>query len=418
MSFALKTIIKRTLTAACLGSVILATTSCSMFKGVEDPTEGWTADKLYVEARDNLNEGNYETARDYYQKLEARYPYGRYSQQAQVETAYSYFKEGEPQQAIAVCDRFLRQYPEHPLSPYALYIKGIATLDEDEGWMSYLTRQDLSKRDAQAARDAFDIFKELVLRFPNSRYARDARERMHELVEAQAKYEINTAKYYYVRDAYIAAINRAENVLLNFQTSPQAKSKILNLAIHGKLVPQDPNDEPAIELLKRINPDFTPCDNGHYTQLPEGWAICKMKQITSITNGKSQKNVETLNGIYPIYGSGGVIGRANQYLCIAGSTIIGRKGTINNPIFVEEHFWNVDTAFGLKANDAILDKYLYYFCLSFDFSKLDKSTAMPSLTKTSIGNVLIPIPPYKEQERIVAKIDMVLDTMNEILRAV
>ena len=198
----------------------------------------------------------------------------------------------------------------------------------------------------------------------------------------------------------------------------QAKSKILNLAIRGKLVPQDPNDEPAIELLKRINPDFTPCDNGHYTQLPEGWAICKMKQITSITNGKSQKNVETLNGIYPIYGSGGVIGRANQYLCIAGSTIIGRKGTINNPIFVEEHFWNVDTAFGLKANDAILDKYLYYFCLSFDFSKLDKSTAMPSLTKTSIGNVLIPIPPYKEQERIVAKIDMVLDTMNEILRAV
>jgi len=218
---------------------------------------------------------------------------------------------------------------------------------------------------------------------------------------------------------WFALIDQVEQGKVDLQTTiKQAKSKILGLAIHGKLVPQDLNDEPAIELLKRINPDFTPCDNGHYTQLPEGWAICKMKQITSITNGKSQKNVETLNGIYPIYGSGGVIGRANQYLCIAGSTIIGRKGTINNPIFVEEHFWNVDTAFGLKANDAILDKYLYYFCLSFDFSKLDKSTAMPSLTKTSIGNVLIPIPPYKEQERIVAKIDMVLDTMNEILRAV
>ena len=218
---------------------------------------------------------------------------------------------------------------------------------------------------------------------------------------------------------WISLIDTIKNSKEDLQTTiKQAKSKILNLAIHGKLVPQDPNDEPAIELLKRINPDFTPCDNGHYTQLPEGWAICKMKQITSITNGKSQKNVETLNGIYPIYGSGGVIGRANQYLCIAGSTIIGRIGSFNNPIFVEEHFWNVDTAFGLKANDAILDKYLYYFCLSFDFSKLDKSTAMPSLTKTSIGNVLIPIPPYKEQERIVAKIDMVLDTMNEILRAV
>ena len=218
---------------------------------------------------------------------------------------------------------------------------------------------------------------------------------------------------------WFTLIDQIEQDKADLQTTIElTKSKILDLAIHGKLIPQDPNDEPAIELLKRINPDFTPCDNGHYTQLPEGWAICKMKQITSITNGKSQKNVETLNGIYPIYGSGGVIGRANQYLCIAGSTIIGRKGTINNPIFVEEHFWNVDTTFGLKANDAILDKYLYYFCLSFDFSKLDKSTAMPSLTKTSIGNVLIPIPPYKEQERIVAKIDMVLDTMNEILRAV
>ena len=217
---------------------------------------------------------------------------------------------------------------------------------------------------------------------------------------------------------WISLIDTIKNSKEDLQTTiKQAKSKILNLAIHGKLVPQDPNDEPAIELLKRINPDFTPCDNGHYTQLPEGWAICKMKQITSITNGKSQKNVETLNGIYPIYGSGGVIGRANQYLCIAGSTIIGRKGTINNPIFVEEHFWNVDTAFGLKANDAILDKYLYYFCLSFDFSKLDKSTAMPSLTKTSIGDVLIPVPPYQEQKRIVSKIDTVLDTINVIMES-
>ena len=217
---------------------------------------------------------------------------------------------------------------------------------------------------------------------------------------------------------WFALIDQIEQGKVNLQeTIKQTKSKILDLAIHGKLVPQDPNDEPAIKLLKRINPDFTPCDNGHYTQLPEGWSMCKMKQITNIINGKSQKNVETPNGIYPIYGSGGVIGRANQYLCIAGSTIIGRKGTINNPIFVEEHFWNVDTAFGLKANDALLDKYLYYFCLSFDFSKLDKSTAMPSLTKASIGDVLIPIPPYQEQKRIISKIDTVLDTMNLIMES-
>ena len=226
MSRNLQSMVRRVFLIAGLGSVILTTASCGLFEGIADPTEGWTADKLYVEARDNLNEGNYETARDYYQKLEARYPYGRYSQQALVETAYSYYRENEPEQAIAYCDRFLRQYPEHPLSPYALYIKGLATLDEDTGWMSLLNPQDLSKRDAQAARDAFDIFKDLVLRFPNSRYARDARDRMHELVEAQAKYEINTAMFYYERHAYIAAINRAQNVLRDFQTSPQAEEAL------------------------------------------------------------------------------------------------------------------------------------------------------------------------------------------------
>lgn len=217
----LKSILRRTLICSAVISAILTTASCGMLSKIEDPTEGWTADKLYIEARDNLNEGNWQTARDYYQKLEARYPYGRYAQQAQVESAYSYFKEGEPQQAIQTCDRFLRQYPEHPLSPYALYIKGIATLDEDEGWMSFLTTQDLSKRDAQAARDAFDIFKELVQRFPNSRYANDARQRMHELVQAQAKYEVNTARYYFDRKAYLAAINRAQVVVTDFQTSDQ-----------------------------------------------------------------------------------------------------------------------------------------------------------------------------------------------------
>ena len=126
----------------------------------------------------------------------------------------------------------------------------------------------------------------------------------------------------------------------------QAKSKILDLAIHGKLVPQNPNDEPASELLKRINPkaEIT-CDKGHYMQIPNGWAICKIASIANITNGKSQKEVECSKGKYPIYGSGGIIGRSNDFLCYAGSTIIGRKGTINAPIFTEENFWNIDTAF-------------------------------------------------------------------------
>ncbi len=207
-----------------MGGLILTTASCSWLKNLgKDQTEGWSADKLYTEARDNLNEGNWETARNYYQKLEARYPYGRYAQQAQVETAYSYFKDTEQAQCIQTCDRFLRQYPEHALSPYAMYLKGMCTLDEDDGgWLSWIYTQDLSQRDSSAARDAFDIFKELVERFPRSRYASDARERMYELIVAQASFEVNVAKYYYTRKAYIAAINRAQTVLTDFQSTDQA----------------------------------------------------------------------------------------------------------------------------------------------------------------------------------------------------
>ena len=196
----------------------------------------------------------------------------------------------------------------------------------------------------------------------------------------------------------------------------QAKSKVLDLAIHGKLVSQDPNDEPAIELLKRINPkaEIT-CDTPQYGKLPKGWCLCKISSVVDIVNGKSQKNVESPTGKYPIYGSGGIIGKAMEYTCLAGSTIIGRKGTINHPIFVEENFWNVDTAFGMKANNQILeDKYFYCFCLYFDFSKLDKSSALPSLTKTAIGNLILPIPPLAEQQRIVAKIEELFAQLDKI----
>ena len=196
----------------------------------------------------------------------------------------------------------------------------------------------------------------------------------------------------------------------------QVKSKVLDLAIHGKLVPQDPNDEPASELLKRINPkaEIT-CDNPQYGKLPKGWCLCKISSVVDIVNGKSQKNVESPTGKYPIYGSGGIIGKAMEYTCLAGSTIIGRKGTINHPIFVEENFWNVDTAFGMKANNQISeDKYFYCFCLYFDFSKLDKSSALPSLTKTAIGNLILPIPPLAEQQRIVAKIEELFSQLDKI----
>lgn len=184
----------------------------------------------------------------------------------------------------------------------------------------------------------------------------------------------------------------------------QAKSKILSLAIRGRLVAQDSNDEPAIDLLKRINPEFVPCDTSHYTNLPKNWCVSYLKDIAIVINGKNQSKVINPNGQYPIYGSGGIMGYADDYLCPEHCTIIGRKGTINNPILVETKFWNVDTAFGMKPNEEIDYRYFYYFCKSFDFSKLDKSTTLPSLTKSNIEQIEVPLPPLAEQKRIVYKI--------------
>lgn len=136
--------------------------------------------------------------------------------------------------------------------------------------------------------------------------------------------------------------------------------------------------------------------------------------VLDIISGKNQKNVVDDNGKFPIYGSGGIIGYANDFLCEAGTTIVGRKGTINNPIFVNTRFWNVDTAFGLSPKDGLLPKYLYFFCQLFNFKKLDKSTTIPSLAKRDLQNIQIPVPDrIKEQERIVNRIEELFSELDK-----
>ena len=120
--------------------------------------------------------------------------------------------------------------------------------------------------------------------------------------------------------------------------------------------------------------------------------VKKWADILQIISGKNQKDVINESGQYPIYGSGGIIGYASDYLCEAGTTIVGRKGTINKPIFVNERFWNVDTAFGISPGQGLLPKYLFYFCLSFNFKALDKSTTIPSLAKRDLLNIEMPVP--------------------------
>ena len=200
----------------------------------------------------------------------------------------------------------------------------------------------------------------------------------------------------------------------------KTKSKILDLAIHGKLVPQDPNDEPAEELLKRIaTSDNRPYEKVELSEidwtLPNNWCLCHFGDIATVINGKNQSKVENPNGKYPIYGSGGIMGRADDYICPENCTIIGRKGSINNPIFVEEKFWNVDTAFGLSPSEAVLPRFLFYFCEYFDFTTLDSSTTLPSLTKTNIQQIIFALPPIEEQKRILDKTNELFDKLNEIV---
>ena len=216
----------RRLRSVILLAVILIA-GCGTFGETIDETKDWSVSKLYSEAHSELMGRNYADAIKLYEKLEARYPYGRYAQQAQLEVAYAHFKEGEPALAIAAADRFIKLHPNHPNVDYAYYLKGLANFNEDLGLLYMISRQDLTERDPKAAKDAFDSFKDLVQRFPNSKYAEDSRARMAYLVNALASHEVHVARYYLKREAYVAAANRAQTALLTYPQAPANEEGLL-----------------------------------------------------------------------------------------------------------------------------------------------------------------------------------------------
>jgi outer membrane protein assembly factor BamD len=202
--------------------------SCGVLKADNDETKGWSAAKLYAEAKQSLSDRNYEQAIKYYQKLEARYPYGRFAQQAQIEIAYAHFKEGEPALAVAAADRFIKLHPNHPNVDYVYYLKGLANFNEDLGVMGLVGGQDMTERDPKAAAESFEAFKELVNRYPDSKYTPDAVLRMKYLVNSLAAHEVHVARYYYRRGAHVAAVNRVQYAL---KTYPQAPANEEGLVI-------------------------------------------------------------------------------------------------------------------------------------------------------------------------------------------
>jgi len=242
--------------AACpVLALAFALAGCGLFPDKVDPADTWPANRLYKEAKDELNSGNYDQSIKYYEKLETRFPYGRYAQQAQLEIAYAYYKDKEMASAISAAERFIKLHPNHPRVDYAYYLKGLANFNDDLGFLGSYTGQDMTERDPKSARDAFAAFKDLVARFPDSKYTPDSVQRMNYLVNALASHEVHVARYYMKRTAYIAAANRAQYSLKTYPQAPANEEGLVILVqAYDKLGMTDLRND-AERVLKTNFPD-------------------------------------------------------------------------------------------------------------------------------------------------------------------
>ena len=192
----------------------------------DDEFANMSAQELYDKAKAALTSGDYETAINTFEQLEARYPFGKFAQQAQLEIAYAYYKFDEPDSCIATADRFIRNNPGNPHIDYAYYLKGLTNYTRGSNFVDRLSSREPSDKDTRALRDAFNDFTLLVKKFPDSRYAPDAKQRIVFLHNTLAQYEINVAEYYMRRGAYVAAANRAKYVVENYQRTPAAQDAL------------------------------------------------------------------------------------------------------------------------------------------------------------------------------------------------
>ncbi|MCR4303770.1 MAG: outer membrane protein assembly factor BamD [Gallionella sp.] len=207
--------------------LLLTLTACS--STLPDSAKNIPVEEMYSEAKKHLDEQSYEEAIKQFEALQSRYPYGRYAQQAQLEIAYAYYKQTEPEPAIAAADRFIKQYPNNPHVDYAYYLKGLANFNADIGLFGFAFGEDPTERDPKASQDSFAAFKDLVMRFPASKYAADSRLRMQYLLNSLAKYEIHVARYYLRRGAHVAAVNRAKEIFSLYPNTPSARDALMIL---------------------------------------------------------------------------------------------------------------------------------------------------------------------------------------------
>ncbi len=203
---------------------------CGLLPSYDDSVpESWSAERIYKEAMSKVEDENYVEATTILEKLESRYPYGRYAQQAQLELIYVYYKNKDEASAIAAADRFIKFHPNSSAVDYAYYMKGLANFIGETGVISSIVPKDMSQRDPKSEIDSFDAFKALATRFPDSKYAPDARKRMQYLANVLATHEIHVADYYLRRGDYVATINRAQKVLKEFPDTPATQKALVDM---------------------------------------------------------------------------------------------------------------------------------------------------------------------------------------------
>jgi len=239
-----------------LAALLLVTVSCSILPEQVDKTKDWSPSQLYSAAKESMNDENYEQAIDYFEKLEARYPFGKYAQQAQLEIAYTYYKSEEADSAIAAAQRFIKVNPRHPNVDYAWYLMGLVNFNRGQSLIDKVLPQDVSERDLATMRKSYDDFDKLVKRFPNSKYFADSTQRMIFLRNNMARYEIHVADYYMRRGAYVAAANRAAIVIENYQRTPSIPDALVIMARAYRKLGVDNLSDDALRVLALNYPSY------------------------------------------------------------------------------------------------------------------------------------------------------------------
>jgi len=236
-----------------LGLAVLA--GCA--SDTKDPTAGWSPNKIYTEAPEQVAANAYDKAIPLFEKLEGRAAGTPLAQQAQLEKAHAHYRNNEPAQAVATLDRFMRLHPASPAVDYALYLKGLVNFNDNLGLLGRLAKRDLSESDQKAAKDSYAALRELVTRFPESKYTPDARLRMGHIVNSLAQSEVNVARYYFSRGAYVAAVNRAQTAIEEFRDVPAIEEAMFILYRSYDAMGLTQLRDDALRVLQRSFPKST-----------------------------------------------------------------------------------------------------------------------------------------------------------------